>query len=609
MSDSSRAARSARRRPSTVSTARSRSPTVRRPPARARTDWYSSSSHCPPCDVARTDSSRAASRSPAARSSRARSPAARAPSRAAVSNRPWPGLSSRTSRKRAAADSSGSTARRRSRRATSDSAALSAASWSARVVVAFPSTPHFGSMSARWAWYSSRPPMPSASTRAFAADAWSMTVQPSASVCASRPASSAPRTSRRALRRSSSPVASFSSSASSSSSSARSASSRVSALAMIRARSARPPSPEIAPRSVSSSAASSSSRPSPVPAWTRASRRSSSSPTRRSAARTVDSRSAGVGGSPPPSPACSAVGRCCRPSGIDRSASSRAPSSSSTRRATRSRTDSLSAKLCASAPPPSPYSSPSNVEPVDVAMSDSSRAARSARRRPSTVSAARSLSPTVRRPPARARTDWYSSSSHCPPCDVARTDSSRASSRARRSPAAADASSSAIRASSSSTCNLASDAAATSGACADRTASAEAAAASAARYRSSFSASARPGRSSQLCFAGGPMCDDGGFSRRCASAAVSPAARARASCVAWLSAVARSSTPARSNARFISPAHADRVSSSHDRGFVRSVFLAPPDAGSPFFGDARRNHCSAPRSNPSFTRSENTRWR
>ena len=105
------------------------------------------------------------------------------------------------------------------------------------------------------------------------------------------------------------------------------------------------------------------------------------------------------------------------------------------------------------------------------------------------------------------------------------------------------------------------------------------------------------------------MCDDGGFSRRRASSAVSPAARARASCVAWLSAVARSSTPARVNARFISPAHADRVSSSHARGFVRSVFLAPPVDGSPFFGAARRNHCSAPRATPSFTRSENTRWR
>ena len=105
------------------------------------------------------------------------------------------------------------------------------------------------------------------------------------------------------------------------------------------------------------------------------------------------------------------------------------------------------------------------------------------------------------------------------------------------------------------------------------------------------------------------MCNDGGFSRRRTSSAASPAARARASCVAWLSDVTWSDTPARSNARFICPAHADRVSSSHARGFVRSVFLAPPDAGSPFFGAARRNHCSALRSTPSFTRSENTRCR
>ena len=103
------------------------------------------------------------------------------------------------------------------------------------------------------------------------------------------------------------------------------------------------------------------------------------------------------------------------------------------------------------------------------------------------------------------------------------------------------------------------------------------------------------------------MCSDGGFSRRRSSSAASPASRARASCVAWLSDVTRSATPARSNARFISAAHACRVSSSHSRGFVRSLFLAPPDAGSRPAGAARRNHCSAARSTPSFTRSENTR--
>ena len=103
------------------------------------------------------------------------------------------------------------------------------------------------------------------------------------------------------------------------------------------------------------------------------------------------------------------------------------------------------------------------------------------------------------------------------------------------------------------------------------------------------------------------MCCDGGFSRRRSSSAASPASRARASCVAWLSDVTRSDTPARSNATFISAAHACRVSSSHARGFVRSLFFAPPAAGSPPFGAARRNHCSAARSTPSFTRSENTR--
>ena len=105
------------------------------------------------------------------------------------------------------------------------------------------------------------------------------------------------------------------------------------------------------------------------------------------------------------------------------------------------------------------------------------------------------------------------------------------------------------------------------------------------------------------------MCSDGGLSRSRCSSSASPASRARASCAAWLSAVTRSATPARPNARFISAAHACRVSSSHSRGFVRSLFLAPPDAGSRPAGAARRNHCSAARSTPSFTRSENTRCR
>ena len=42
-------------------------------------------------------------------------------------------------------------------------------------------------------------------------------------------------------------------------------------------------------------------------------------------------------------------------------------------------------------------------------------------------------------------------------------------------------------------------------------------------------------------------------------------------------------------------------------GGVR-LFLAPPDAGSPLAGAARRNHCSAARATPSFTGSENTGW-
>ena len=117
-----------------------------------------------------------------------------------------------------------------------------------------------------------------------------------------------------------------------------------------------------------------------------------------------------------------------------------------------------------------------------------------------------------------------------------------------------------------------------------------------ATYRSGFSSGAPDDR----C---------GGFSRRRSAAAASPASRARASCVAWFSDVTPSATPARSNAQFISAAHACRVSSSYARGFVRSLFLALPDAGSPLAGAARRNHCSAARATPSFTRSENTRWR
>ena len=103
------------------------------------------------------------------------------------------------------------------------------------------------------------------------------------------------------------------------------------------------------------------------------------------------------------------------------------------------------------------------------------------------------------------------------------------------------------------------------------------------------------------------MCSDGGLSRSRCSSSVSPDARAHASCEAWLSAVTRSATPARSNALFISAAHACRVSSSHSRGFVRSLFLAPPCAGSLPAGAARRNQSSAARSTPSCTRSENTR--
>ena len=38
------------------------------------------------------------------------------------------------------------------------------------------------------------------------------------------------------------------------------------------------------------------------------------------------------------------------------------------------------------------------------------------------------------------------------------------------------------------------------------------------------------------------------------------------------------------------------------------ALLAPPDAGSPLAGAARRNHCSAVRATPSFTGSENTGW-
>ena len=180
-----------------------------------------------------------------------------------------------------------------------------------------------------------------------------------------------------------------------------------------------------------------------------------------------------------------------------------------------------------------------------------------------------------------------------------------AASSARR----CSASSAAISTSSAATLDLASAASAASRACADRASRAEADASSYATYRSGFRSGAPDDRSSHLCFAAGPMCADGGFSRRRSSAAASPASRARASCAAWLSGVTRSATPARSNARFISAAHACRVSSSHARGFVRSLFLAPPAAGSPPFGAARRNHCSAARSTPSFTRSENTRCR
>ena len=101
------------------------------------------------------------------------------------------------------------------------------------------------------------------------------------------------------------------------------------------------------------------------------------------------------------------------------------------------------------------------------------------------------------------------------------------------------------------------------------------------RARQPGPASGAGDRSSQRCFAAGPMCADGGLSRRRSSSFASPASRARASCAAWLSAVTLSTTPARSNARFISAAHACRVSSSHARGFVRSLFRAPPVAGSP----------------------------
>ena len=167
------------------------------------------------------------------------------------------------------------------------------------------------------------------------------------------------------------------------------------------------------------------------------------------------------------------------------------------------------------------------------------------------------------------------------------------------------ASSAAISASSASTFDLVSAASAASRACAMRASRAEADAASYAAYRSGFCAG---DRSSQRCFAAGPMCSDGGLSRRRSTAAASPASRARASCAAWLSDVTWSATPARPNARFISAAHACRVSSSQAFGFVRSLFLAPPAAGSPPLEAARRNHNSGARCTPSFTRSENTRW-
>ena len=163
--------------------------------------------------------------------------------------------------------------------------------------------------------------------------------------------------------------------------------------------------------------------------------------------------------------------------------------------------------------------------------------------------------------------------------------------------------------SSASTCRLASAASAASRSCAARASRAEAEASSYSTTRSGFCSAAPDDRSSHWCFAAGPMCCDGGLSRRRSSAFASPASRARASCVAWLSGVTSSDTPARTNAWFISAAHAWRVSSSHARGFVRSLFFAPPAAGSPPFGAARRNHDSAARATPSFTRSENTRCR
>ena len=87
-----------------------------------------------------------------------------------------------------------------------------------------------------------------------------------------------------------------------------------------------------------------------------------------------------------------------------------------------------------------------------------------------------------------------------------------------------------------------------------------------ATYRSGFSSGAPDDR----C---------GGFSRRRSAAAASPASRARASCVAWFSDVTPSATPARSNAQFISAAHACRVSSSYARGFVRSLSSRPRTPG------------------------------
>ena len=178
--------------------------------------------------------------------------------------------------------------------------------------------------------------------------------------------------------------------------------------------------------------------------------------------------------------------------------------------------------------------------------------------------------------------------------------------RAAASALRCSASSAAIFTSSVSILRLASAASAASRACARRPPGQQP---TPARTRRTGPASAPGDLSSQRCFAAGPMCSDGGLSRRRCSSSASPASRARASCAAWLSAVTRSATPARPNARFISAAHACRVSSSHSRGFVRSLFLAPPDAGSRPAGAARRNHCSAARSTPSFTRSENTRCR